>query len=134
MIGEIRANAVRFSLLNCNHCLAFPSARFPWVQDLVHALGWVKVALSDVQNILFDLDEDDLGELAQVGESAAEQKLLQVCTPTSQASTFFTGYTCERKHVFFRGLADRMTLGSIVLLTFPLTLKLTPTRARDCSA
>lgn len=47
--------------------LPVPSARLPSVQDIVYAVGWVKTALSDVGNVLLELDDDDLGELAQVG-------------------------------------------------------------------
>lgn len=48
-----------------------PPARFspaePLCQDIVSALRCVKTAISDVQNVLLELDEGDLEELAQVG-------------------------------------------------------------------
>lgn len=36
-------------------------------QDLMKGLGWVSTAVEDVRNVLLELDDDDLNELAQVG-------------------------------------------------------------------
>ena len=36
------------------------------MQDIVSALGWVRMMISDVQNVLLEFDDSDLEELAQV--------------------------------------------------------------------
>eukprot|EP00903_Cladosiphon_okamuranus_P018077 g16636.t1 len=45
----------------------FGALQLPYTeQDIVSALGWVRTMISDVQNVLLELDDRDLDELAQI--------------------------------------------------------------------
>eukprot|EP00752_Nemacystus_decipiens_P006362 g5736.t1 len=45
----------------------FGALQLPYTeQDIVSALGWVRMMISDVQNVLLEFDDSDLEELAQI--------------------------------------------------------------------